>query len=200
MKAAAWHWLHWVSLDRSFNPSTCPPESQWPQSATATPPNYSPSGWSSSTPTQLPGAKSTGPMKRTMPVLLGPLVEVTVTPSPSCTQDGTGPSSRRSRSARLPNEHSLMLSSRAKTDAQSRLITHPSNWKRPFTLSPARYFMTEVWPSTVFQDHCKNPPMVLKGWSFGQTFSPQKHDGESCTKSERNLSAMVFHFECKWDR
>ena len=95
--------LVWMTL-------TFPPP---PPSPPSSPTHNLPSGWSSSTPTQLPGAKVTGPTKRTTPVLLGPVVEVTVTPSPSCTQPGTGPSSRRSRSARLPKEHSLTLSSSA---------------------------------------------------------------------------------------
>lgn len=70
-----------------------------------------PSGKSSSTPTHGPAANSTFPTNWTTPVFLEPLEGWTITLSPIWTQEGTGTSCSRSRSARLPKEHTLTESS-----------------------------------------------------------------------------------------
>ena len=75
------------------------------------PPVHIPSGVSSSTPTQLPLANSVCPTNWTIPGFEGPWEKRTRTGSPDWIQDGTGASPRRWRSARLPKEHMLIVSS-----------------------------------------------------------------------------------------
>ena len=73
--------------------------------------NQLPSAESSSTPTQTPEANSVGPINWMWPVRVPPWDTVTTTGSPTWIHDGTGVSLSRWRSARLPNEHRLVVSS-----------------------------------------------------------------------------------------